>query len=331
VVVLPVEMRPQADRLTAIGDAAALRSVTLVPQVSGSLVALEVDPGSFVPEGAVVARIDDAAERIALDRARLVRADAQATLERLGALAGAATEVQRREAELALRTADLAVAEAELDIARRTIAAPIPGWVGLIGVTPGDQVGPSTPLVQIDDRSEVVVQFRVPERYAPRIRPGDSVQAAPLALPGTMLTGVVRALDSRVDETSRTLRVEATLPNRDDLLRPGMAFRIEIAFPGAPQTAVDPRSIQWGSGGAFVWVVREGRAARIPVRILQRDEGVVLVSGDLIPGDQVVVEGLQGLRPGSEVALRATDGSVAPPAGPVPAAFRGDAPRPTGG
>jgi RND family efflux transporter MFP subunit len=323
-------MVPLGDRLTAIGDAAALRSVTAAPQVSGLLTELPVTSGSYVAEGSTIARIDDAAERIALDRAQLLLADARATVARLSALGTAATAVQRAEAELALRTAELNVQEAELDVARRTIGAPISGWVGLIEVTPGDQVGPGTTLMRIDDRSEVVVQFRVPERFAPRLSPGDPVAALPLALPGTRLDGVVRALDSRVDEASRTLRVEAVVPNVEDRLRPGMALRIEIAFAGEPALAVDPRAIQWGSGGAFVWAVREGKATRVPVRILRRDETAVLVEGELTAGDTVVVEGAQGLRPGSDVALRTADAGTAPVA-PTPAVFRPDAPRPTGG
>jgi RND family efflux transporter MFP subunit len=317
------------DRLTAIGDAAALRSAVIVPQVSGQLTRVEVAAGSYIDEGSVLARIDDSAEVIALDRARLVLADAEATLARLSALGGAATEVQRRTAELDLRTAELNLRAAELELSRRTIVAPISGWVGLIEVSAGDQVGPSTQLMQIDDRSEVVVQFRIPERFAARLRPGDSVAALPLSLPGVALTGTVRALDSRVDEASRTLRVEATVPNTDDRLRPGMAFRIEMAFVGEMQTAVDPLAIQWGSGGAFVWAVREGRAVRVPVRILQRDADAVLVAAELEAGESVVIEGVQSLRPGAEVAIR-SGGDVAPET-PTPAAFRAASPRPMGG
>jgi RND family efflux transporter MFP subunit len=329
VIAAPVEVRPIGDRLTAIGDAAALRSVMLVPQVSGPLAQVAVAPGSYIEEGSVVARIENSAEIIALDRAQLVLSDAQATVTRLSALAGAATEVQRRNAELDLRTAELNLRSAELELSRRIIVAPISGWVGLIGVSVGDQVGPSTQLMRIDDRSEVVIQFRIPERFAARLRPGDSVAALPLALPEVTLTGTVRALDSRVDEASRTLRVEATVPNDDDRLRPGMAFRIEMAFAGEMQTAVDPLAIQWGSGGAFVWAVREGQATRVPVRILQRDEDAVLVAADLEAGEMVVTEGVQSLRPGAEVTIRATNGDA--PETPTPAAFRGDGTRPRGG
>ncbi len=69
----------------------------------------------------------------------------------------------------------------------------------------------------------------------------------------------------------------------------------------------------------------------MPVRILRRDETAVLVAGDLAPGDPVVVEGTQGLRPGSDVALRTTADDAAAPVAPTPAVFHTDRPRPTGG
>lgn len=82
-----------------------------------------------------------------------------------------------------------------------------------------------------------------------------------------------------------------------------MAFRIALEFTGAEFPAVDPLAIQWGAEGAFVWAVREGRALRLPIRILQRNADAVLVEADFAPGDLVVTEGVQSLRPGAEVQL----------------------------
>jgi RND family efflux transporter MFP subunit len=121
------------------------------------------------------------------------------------------------------------------------------------------------------------------------------------------------ALDNRVDETSRTLLVQAALANKDDRLRPGMALRMSLAFTGESHPAVDPLSIQWGADGAFVWAVRDGKALRLPIRILQRNSDAVLVEGDFQSGDLVVTEGVQALRPGSEVQLAPQDGAAPAP------------------
>jgi RND family efflux transporter MFP subunit len=293
------------DEVTAIGDGRALRSVTLVPEVTGYLAELRMRPGAYVEAGSVVATLEDQAERIRLDRALLMLEDARATaarLERLGS-SGAVTDLQRQDAALALQTAELTLREAEFELARRSITAPISGWVGLLPAEVGDQVSAATPIAQIDDRSRLVLEFRVPERFVGMIREGDEISVSSLARRQESVIGEIIALDNRVDQTSRTLRVQAALDNPDDTLRPGMAFRITARFAGDIYPAVDPLAIQWSAEGAFVWVVREDRAERVAVTIMQRSAEAVLVSGELSVGDLVVTEGVQNLRPGAEVSV----------------------------
>jgi RND family efflux transporter MFP subunit len=301
------------DVVTAIGDGQALRAVTVMPEDSGRIVEIAAEPGQFVTEGAVLARLDSEAEEIALERARLVREDAADRVERQRRLyeSGAASDVQLRDAQLALRTADLEVRQREFDLHRRTVFAPIPGWIGLIRVEVGDQVTTSTPITQLDDRTRILVEFRLPERHVGRLAVGDAVRAEPIARPGRIYSGVVAEMDNQVDQSSRSLRVRAVLDNESDDLRSGMAFTITLDFPGEPYTAIDALAVQWGSSGAFVWAVEDGAAVRIPVRIIQRTADVVLVEGKIAPGTEVITEGVQMLRPGAPVA-------------PVGAGSRGD-------
>ncbi|MDZ4136608.1 MAG: efflux RND transporter periplasmic adaptor subunit, partial [Paracoccaceae bacterium] len=177
----------------------------------------------------------------------------------------------------------------------------------------GQQVTLTTEITTIDDRSSILVDFRVPERFVGQIAQGDSVVAQPLAHAGQRLQGVVSAVDNRVDTSSRTLLVQARLANADDTLRAGMAFAIALSLPGEPLPAVDPLSVQWGREGAFVWLVREGRAVRVPIRIMQRAAERVLVQAEFAPGDLIVIEGVQALRPGAEVTVQpAGDAAQAP-------------------
>lgn len=321
----PVGMGEVNDRIAAIGTGEALHSVVLMPEVSGRLAELFVSPGDRVQAGTVVARLDSAAEQIARDRAELLLDEARATAERLARLqaSGTATEVQIREAALAVRTAELGVRQAEFDLARREIVAPITGWIGIIGPEVGAQISPSTAIARLDDRSMILVDFSVPERLVGRIAPGDRLNVTPLARPDLQLEGRIRAVDSRVDQTSRSLRVVGEVANIDDTLRAGMAFNIAITLPGTMYPAVDPLSIQWGNEGSFVWVVRDGRTTRVPVRILQRSDGAVLVRGALQQGERVVREGVQSLREGTEVQDRALstdagDGAERASAAPEP-------------
>ncbi len=297
------------DRVSAIGTGAARRSVVLQPEVSGRVVEIAVEPGAWVEAGTTIARLDDQAETIARDRAVLLLDEALDTADRLERLraSGTATAVQIREADLAVRTAELALREAEFDLSRRAVRAPIDGWIGLIDAEIGDQVGPGTQIARIDDRSVLLVEFRVPERLVGRIASGDGLRVAPLARRDAPLEGRVRAIDSRVDEAGRNLRIQAEIANDEDRLRAGMAFAIEMEFAGEMHPAVEPLAIQWSNEGAYVWAVRDGRAERVDVRILQRANGRVLVAGDLAAGEHVVLEGVQSLRDGAEVEMRDRD------------------------
>ncbi|MCC5989288.1 MAG: efflux RND transporter periplasmic adaptor subunit, partial [Pararhodobacter sp.] len=296
------------DRISAIGTGEALRTVVLAPEAAGRVVEMFVSPGAQVEAGERILRLDSAAEEIARDRAELMLEEARATearFERLRAT-GTATEVQIRDAALAVRNAELTLRQAELDLSRRQVVAPIDGWIGLLDVETGAQISAGTRIGRIDDRSVLLVDFRLPERLVGRIAPGDTLRLTALARSETVIEGRIRAIDSRVDETARNLRVQAEIANDDDDLRAGMAFAIEMRFTGEEMPSVDPLAIQWGAEGAYVWVVREGRVARVPVRIIQRAGGAVLVSGSIEPGEVVVLEGVQNLRPGTEVAPRDT-------------------------
>lgn len=296
---------PLVDGVTTVGSARGAQSVTLAPEVSGRLMALRVAPGDRVTVGDVMAELDAEAASLAVEKARLVLEDARATRQRLERLAasGATTALQKQDAELALRTAELALQAAERDLADHRLTAPIAGVVGLIDVDVGDLVTPSTSLTRIEDRSSLIVDFRVPERAASRIAVGDQVEASPIASPSPPITGRIIAVDNAVDPASRTLRAQARIDNADDSLRPGMALRMTLSFTGKDYPAVDPLAIQWGSDGAYLWIVRQGKAQELPIRILQRNADSVLVEAALEPGDLVVTEGVQALRPGAEVAL----------------------------
>jgi RND family efflux transporter MFP subunit len=310
------------DRVEAIGDGRALRSATLRAEVSGEVVEVALDIGGHVEAGTVILRLDDEAERIALERARLMLADARDDAERVGRLqdTGSVTEVRLREARLALRTAELELREAEYQLERRTIHAPFAGWVGLIDVAIGDRLSASDEVATLTDRSEILIDFRVPERAVGLVEPGMPLEARPLGISGPPLSGEVHAVDNVIDRASRTLRVQGRLDNDDDRLRAGMAFAVALRFPGETMAAVDPLAVQWAAEGSYVWAVRDGAVQRVAVTIRQRDAGRVLVEGDLTPGDTVVVEGVQSLRPGAEVTVanRAEARAEAPATGASP-------------
>ncbi len=305
VIVGVVEARTQADKVTAIGDGRGLRSVTVRSEAVGKITEIGLNAGNRVEAGTVMFRLDDEAEAIALERARITLDDAKSEAERVKRLesTGAVTEVRAREAELALRTAELNLRQAEFDLTQRRIIAPISGWVGIIDVEVGDRIAAQESLVSITDRSSILIDFRIPERVIADMSLGMPVAITPLGLRDLELQGEISAIDTIVDRASRTMRVQARVDNADDLLRVGMAFHVSLNFPGETLLSVDPLALQWSSDGAFVWAIREDKAAQVSVTIRQRNSDEVLVEGALEPGEVVVTEGVQNLRPGADVTI----------------------------
>lgn len=309
------------DRLSAIGTGRASRSVSVTPFDSGRMVELLVESGSTVSQGDLIARLDSETEQIAFERAQIALKDAEARLERVQALrsSNTVTQVQVTEATLNVDNARLELRNAELALNRRSVEAPIGGIIGILPITAGNYVTSQTVIATIDDRSEILVDFWVPERFASMISVGSALTASSIARPGEVFRGNVNAVDNRVDATSRTLQIQARLPNDGDRLRAGMSFQVEMTFPGDQFPAVDPLAIQWGTDGAFVWAIRNGRAERVSVRVVQRNTDSVLLDAPLGPEDVVVTEGLHIVRDGAEVRVAAR-GRPLPPQEPTPEA-----------
>jgi len=307
VVVKPASSRIINDRLTSIGSAQAQASVAVTPWSGGKLERFHVKAGDFVNAGQVIAVLDQDNEQIMVERARVELKDADETLERLTRLARSdtASRVQVISAELALAKAQLALRDAELALERRTIRAPIDGIVGILAVDAGNYVTVSTILLRIDNRERLFIDVWLPERFAAQVVIGQEITARAIANSGAIFHGHISAIDNALDEASRTLRVRAEIVNEGDRLRAGMSFAVNFAFIGERFVAVDPLSIQWRSEGAYIWRIDEmHRARRVPVRIIQRNSDYVLLSGDLIEGQFVVVQGVHAVRDAGTVMIK---------------------------
>ena len=305
VIARPVETATVNNRLSAIGDGRAIRSVTVNPSVPGRLVSIQLKSGDPVSAGDVIATLDSEAEKIAFDRATLSVINAESVVVRAEQLrkSNAVSSVQVTDATLALENARLQLRDAELALERRSIVAPISGVLGILPIEVGDYVTSETEIVTIDDRTHILIDFRVPERFVNAIKIGSVVSAEAISRPGRVYEGTVNAIDNRIERDSRTLRVQADLTNESDELRGGMSFSVAMRFDGDTYPAVDPLAIQWATEGAYVWGVLDRRAIRIPVRIIQRNIDQVMVDADIEPGMLVITEGIQRVRPGTEVAV----------------------------
>ncbi|ARQ59059.1 UNVERIFIED_ORG: RND family efflux transporter MFP subunit [Rhizobium etli] len=293
------------DRLNAIGTGDAIRSVAVTPQASGTIREILIKSGDRVKAGQVLAKLDSEEQVIARGQADVA---VRAAVEKSNLYHNIQSSVSRMDvfdSEIAEQGARLQLQAAELNLARRNIVAPIDGIVGIVPVNIGDNVTTTTPIVTLDDRSEILVDFWVPERFANTVAVGQPVEAMSVAKPGQMFSGVIEAVDNRIDAASRTLRLRARIDNSSDELRAGMSFSVSMKFPGDKYPAVDPQSVQWDAQGSFVWQVTDDKSHKVRVSVVQRNPDFILVNGDLKDGDKIVTQGLQRVREGGAVRVSA--------------------------
>lgn len=304
-----VHMQTRRTRIEAVGTARALKSVELHAEAAGAVKAVNFEPGDRVAAGTVLVALDARDETLALQLAQVRLDEAQRLFDRYASAnrSGERTvpETTVDAARSGLDAARIARDRAQVALDHRYVKAPFDGVVGLTDVDVGDRIEPATVITTLDDRSELLVRFDVPEAYAGQVRAGDPISIETWSAERSHASGEVVDLDSRIDPTTRAFTARARVPNPDDRLRPGMSFRVDLDLAGGSWPVVPEVSVLWGGDGAYVWVNDEGRARRVDVGIVQRGKGIILVDGDLPPGTQVIAEGMQRMRAG--IALRALD------------------------
>lgn len=305
VIVAPVAMARDDVVLEVVGTGRARHSVMLRSEASGKVTEIALAPNRRFSTGDVMLRLEDDRQRLALQLAETRLVEAERIRDRLERLEGAGTAATAR--------LDTAVTEAEiarLEVVRardalddRVLRAPFDGVSGLSRIEPGAWVDSDVEIASYDDRSVLLVELDLPEAALNRIRPGMAVEARTAGFPGRLFAGSLSTIDSRLAADSRTARVQVEIPNAQDLLRPGGSFTVSLALPGPPHPAVPELAVQFARGGLHVWRVRDDVAEQVPVRLVRRRSGSALLDGPLAPGDRVVVEGTQRLRPGRAVTV----------------------------
>lgn len=305
VVVGQVDYRAERSRVEAVGTARARSTADIYPENGGEVVAVEAAAGDRVEIGETLVRLDDREERIAARLAEVSVAEAEQLLARYRRIedSGAVSASQIDEARTALDAARLELEQAELALSQRTVRAPFAGHVGILDVDAGQRVTTQTALARLDDRSVLFVDFNAPEQVFGQVKLGESVDATPFADAATIRAARIVAVDTRIDATRRSFRIRTEIDNADDALRPGMSFSVGFDILGQRRPAVPETAILWGSDGSYVWRVIDETAKRVPVTIVNRDEGSVLVRGDLPEGSLIITEGVHKVRDGQRVAI----------------------------
>jgi membrane fusion protein (multidrug efflux system) len=298
------------DAILATGEIEAMQSVQLRPDIEGRIAEILVREGAEVKRGTPLFKVDDAELKAEVDRAEAERDLARQSLARtrdlLAQKASSQSELERAEATARSTAAQLALLKVRLD--RTVVRAPFSGIVGERTVSLGDYVTTSSPLVSLQTVSPQRAAFQVPERYADRLKSGQTVTFRVAALPGKVFSGRVDFVDPVVQLPARTITVKAQVPNPRRELQSGMFIEVRLATAVRPDAVVVAEdAVLPLQGNNFVWVAANGKATRRHVELGVRTAGFVEARAGVEAGEQVVVAGQERLAEGAPVAPNVLD------------------------
>lgn len=308
---------------TAVGNLIANESVIVRPEIAGRVTGIHFSEGERIAAGARLVSIDSAevqAQRASSD-AELIwsqqRHDRAVELFQKNFISSQALD----EARANLARAKARIAEDDARLRKSEVRAPFAGTLGLRMISPGAYVKAGDDIVRLEDTSVMKLDFRIPETFLARLRRDQAVSMQVDAYPERAFRGRTYAIDSSIDEKTRTVLVRARVPNPGGELRAGMFARVSLvleSFSNAlvvPEEAIVPRG-----GQTFVFRVVEGKAVLTPVETGSRSPGEVQVLKGLSVGDQLVADGHQKLQNGMMVFDAAKAKPAAVPGAPSAAA-----------
>jgi membrane fusion protein, multidrug efflux system len=287
------------DRLEAVGTVVAVNGAQVTTEAAGVVDSIRFESGQEVKAGTVLLTLDthtDIAELKALSAQAELARNELARFERLYGLESISkAELDRRQSEYDQAAARAAAQQAR--IAQKTIRAPFSGELGIRQVNLGQFVAPGNPIVSLQSLDPVYVNFSLPEQNLARLREGLQVRLSVDAYPGETFEGRISAIEPEVDTATRNVRVQATVPNPQRKLRPGMFSRLSIDFANSRTVILVPRTaISFAPFGNSVYVVTETGEGEQKSRVVKRR----FVKTGEIRGD--LVEVTEGLKAGEEIA-----------------------------
>ena len=313
--------------LELIGTADAIRGVTVSADLPGTVSRINFESGKPVHEGDVLVELDTRQER-----AQLAAAEAQRDLARINfartqelVKQGVIARTEYDNTSAQQKATEAQVGEIQATIERKTVRAPFSGILGIRQINLGQYLAAGQAIVSLQALNPIYVNFGVPQQTAQQVRSGRALEVTSDDLPGVKFTGRVTAVDSVINESTRNIQMQATLPNPDAKLRPGMYVQVQVSLGASSQAIALPASaINYAPYGDSVFVVTQlqdpkGRmylGVRQQVVKVQGSRGdqVAVVSG-VNPGDEVVTSGVFKLRNGAAVQV---NNKVQPPNNPKP-------------
>ncbi|MGE0260498.1 MAG: efflux RND transporter periplasmic adaptor subunit [Alphaproteobacteria bacterium] len=313
---------------TGIGSLEAVQEVTITPEVGGRVTDIMFNPGEAVKAGDPLVQLNDAPDRADLANYEAQARWAAASLERAKVLAqrqvGPQQNVDQWQSQLDQARAQILKTQAIID--QKKVKAPFSGRLGIRQVNLGEIVTTSTKLVTLTDLHQLYANFTLPSTMRDKVKLGQEVEITVDAFPGRIFKAKVTTIEPQVRSDTRMMSIQATLPNPDEALLPGMFVNAAVILPPGPPDVVLPETaVDYTLYGDSVYLVREDgndaqgkpvlKAIRTPVTTGKRWDGKVAVLSGVKPGDTVVAAGQVKLQDGASVVV--TGEPPPPPAKPT--------------
>lgn len=280
------------DDAQAVGSLRARQSVMLRPELVGRITALNFKDGGPVRKGQILVQFDDQLQQAELQQMQAQLAITQASFKRTQELVAqnfmARQTLDTSAANLKVAQAQLALAQARLN--RMAVRAPFDGTAGIRRVSVGDYVKDGADLVALEDTRQMLVDYRLPERYGGKVKPGQAVELAIDALPGQNFRAVVEAIDPVLDADGRSVGVRAVVSGMVNGQGIGKT-KPQVGAEGSdkPSAANTPQGrVPTGAGAGL----RSGMFARVTTLFSVNNAALVLPEEAIVPqgGKQFVVK-----------------------------------------
>jgi membrane fusion protein (multidrug efflux system) len=301
--------------LETIGTVVAINGVTISTDLAGIVFKLAFDSGCQVKAGDLLVQLNTDQEQAQLAQAEAQRDWTQITLTRNQGLLEKRTVSQ---SDFDSATAQFHQAQATVDqykavIARKTLRAPFAGIVGIRQVNLGQYLNTGDPVVTLQSFDPIYVNFSLPQQNLSQITVGQAVEITVDAYGDKLFKGRLTAINSLVDQNSRNVQIQATLPNSDTQLRPGMYAKVKVVLPETQEVvAIPTSSIHYAPYGDSVFIVsdlksQDGKTYKGVteqfVKLGQSKGDLTAIVSGLKVGDEVVTSGVFRLRSGGAIIV----------------------------
>ncbi|MEP7186615.1 MAG: efflux RND transporter periplasmic adaptor subunit [Rhodanobacter sp.] len=288
--------------LKAVGTLRAAQGADLAMDVSGLVTAVNLTSGEDVKKGQPLLQLrdgDDVAQLQQLQaNAQLSRITFDRARKQLDAQAISKAGFESAEADYKARQA--AVAQQKVVVDKKQLRAPFAGRAGIITLSPGAYLSAGTAVVTLQQLDPLLVDFSVPQSELGRLKVGQHVNLTLDAYPGKTFTGELSAISPKVQANTRNVQVEATLPNHDKVLSPGMFAKASVDIGSEQQQLTLPQAaVVYNPYGDTVYVVQPAKGKDDKGNANAPTVQQAFVTTGETRGDQVAI--LKGLKAGTEV------------------------------